>query len=469
MSELEQLTLLRNNVDAWNKWRSSNPVASINLYKADLRYVDLAGADLSDAILDGAYLSKADFQRCNFSGASLRKANFLQSNLRYTDFRQADLRGAYLSGVNLKGADASGADMSNAYLSHADLSNASLMRTCLYRADLFNANLHYADFRQANLSHSNLRAVQALNTDFSQSVFTGACIQDWNINGVSDLSQITCDYIYLEYGENRRQYRNRRPINLDTIFEPEEFTNRFRVIESILEIVDLTFSDGIDWQAFFRTFQKLRQQYHSLSIQALERRGRSFVVRLEVDAGLDKAEIESNAKHLYQLQLESLELQYREQFRLQYDSLRDARAVIRNERKEKSSLIGVIKTMAENQQKSKYDMRGSNFGNFIDTAQNGSSQQTIQNNYTYSDRQSVESSIKTMQHLLEQVDLNNPDASIEQKKEFITIATPKRIRDRLVGALSKGGKAAISEFLDNPYVNISIAIIEGWREAERKS
>jgi hypothetical protein len=32
--------------------------------------------------------------------------------------------------------------------------------------------------------------------------------------------------------------------------------------------------------------------------------------------------------------------------------------------------------------------------------------------------------------------------------------------------VTSGGKAALEEFLDNPYLNVTMALIEGWKTAE---
>jgi hypothetical protein len=32
--------------------------------------------------------------------------------------------------------------------------------------------------------------------------------------------------------------------------------------------------------------------------------------------------------------------------------------------------------------------------------------------------------------------------------------------------VKSGGKAALEEFLDNPYLNVTMALIEGWKTAE---
>ena len=55
MASEEHLALLKQGVDAWNKWRYEHPEIRANLSKADLSGVDLSGADLAGATwLDGA-------------------------------------------------------------------------------------------------------------------------------------------------------------------------------------------------------------------------------------------------------------------------------------------------------------------------------------------------------------------------------------------------------------------------------
>ncbi|MEO0409077.1 MAG: pentapeptide repeat-containing protein, partial [Cyanobacteria bacterium P01_A01_bin.135] len=113
-----------------------------------------------------------------------------------------------------------------------------------------------------------------------------------------------CEHVYL-----KARQRGRRPSEGN--FKPGEFSALF---QQALDTVDLIFKDGIDWQAFFASFQDLRSQYadQDLTIQAIEKkRGGAFVVRLEVASEADKPVIESSAKELYETKLTLIEQRYR--------------------------------------------------------------------------------------------------------------------------------------------------------------
>ncbi len=80
-----------------------------------------------------------------------------------------------------------------------------------------------ADLIGANLSGAKLIRTQALKTNFEEATLTGACIQDWNINGETNLNCTTCLYIYLqEYQQDRRPYVGE--------FLPQEFTQLFQEV-----------------------------------------------------------------------------------------------------------------------------------------------------------------------------------------------------------------------------------------------
>lgn len=114
----------------------------------------------------------------------------------------------------------------------------------------------------------------------------------------------------------------------------------------------------------------------------------------------------------------------------------------------------------------KYDQHGSNFGNFIDTAQSGSRQQSIQHNYAPEQRQTLADAAGEIQRLLKQLKESNPAATETEKKAFITAAIAPEHRSRVVRALQAGGEKALEEFLKNPYVNVATAIIKEWQKAE---
>jgi uncharacterized protein YjbI with pentapeptide repeats len=76
------LEIIRQGVEAWNRWRQDYPGAK----------PDLSGADLTDADLGGADLAGADLTE-----AALRKAYFGEAGKR----DEAALKGGYVSGANI--------------------------------------------------------------------------------------------------------------------------------------------------------------------------------------------------------------------------------------------------------------------------------------------------------------------------------------------------------------------------------
>jgi uncharacterized protein YjbI with pentapeptide repeats len=420
VADREQLTLLLKGVKVWNQWRSENFWKKMNLSR-----LNLSGADLSSADLSGANLNDADL-----SGASLS--------------------GADLSGASLSGADLSGASLRVAFLSGADLSDANLRVAFLSGADLSDANL-----RGADLSGAFLVRTQALKTNFTGANFTGACIEDWNINSETKLDNAICEYVYLK--ENQQE---RRPSSGS--FKPGEFATLF---QKVLQTVDLIFADGLDWKAFFQSFQELRSHYDDLSIQAIEKKsGEAFVIRLEVPAESDKGAIEQQAKELYEQKLQLLETQYRAELHAKDREIesykRESTNMMEIAKLLASKPINVeAKAVAENQSKNVevemnfpgtvYGAAGKVAGNMIVNAS--------------PEKQSLAEAPAEIQRLLKQLEQTNPTATEAEQKAFVTAAIPVTLRQRAVAALEAGGKTAIEEFLDNPYVNVGMAIVEGWR------
>jgi len=92
MATKEHLAILRQGVEAWNRWREKNPTIG----------PDLSVADLIRANLSGANLSTADLSVADLSGANLMGADLRGANLGVADLSGANLNGADLSGANVK-------------------------------------------------------------------------------------------------------------------------------------------------------------------------------------------------------------------------------------------------------------------------------------------------------------------------------------------------------------------------------
>lgn len=187
MADLEQLALLRQGVQEWNKWRLLHPAIhpdlsdanlnNVTLNESNLSYTNLSMAKISFAILNdtdltgadlsGADLSESNLSNANLSGAILSDANFFNANLSNAILSDANISGADLSGADLSDADLITADLYNVDFRNADLSGAIFSYADLTRADLSGADLSGADLNRAILSYTvlgnvDLRPVKGL-------------------------------------------------------------------------------------------------------------------------------------------------------------------------------------------------------------------------------------------------------------------------------------------------------------------
>ena len=71
MANPEHLKILKQGVDAWNKWRAENPGIIPDLEGADLQRGGPRRADLPGAYLEGTNLRGADLSGANLGGADL--------------------------------------------------------------------------------------------------------------------------------------------------------------------------------------------------------------------------------------------------------------------------------------------------------------------------------------------------------------------------------------------------------------
>ena len=137
MANPEQLEILNQGVDAWNRWRDKHKDLLPDLRDADLHGADLHDADLRGVDLRGAHLGSTDLGSTDLSYA----------DLSYADLSHADLSGADLRGAHLNGANLNDANLSCAYLFRVDLSHANLSG-----ADFTGAALGYPTFADNDLS-----------------------------------------------------------------------------------------------------------------------------------------------------------------------------------------------------------------------------------------------------------------------------------------------------------------------------
>ncbi|HIK16022.1 MAG TPA: pentapeptide repeat-containing protein [Leptolyngbyaceae cyanobacterium M33_DOE_097] len=258
-----------------------------------------------------------------FCGATLTHANFSQAALRSTNFNSTRQRQTVLDWVCWQAAKqldrARVGSSALANLAVCDLlvtgngykksyADANLRACILDGANLEEADLTWADFscssvRAANLKNAILREALVLNTDFTGSFFTGACLEDWNMDSYTNLDQVDCQYVYL-----LRDQKERRPSSGD--FAPGEFTKLF---QEVISTVDLIFRNGIDWKAFTYSFNKLvlDNEGTELSIQSIENKGDGVVVvRVNAPPDADKGRLHGEFNQTYEAAVKALEAKY---------------------------------------------------------------------------------------------------------------------------------------------------------------
>lgn len=419
---------------------------------------------LASAGIGGTSFNTADLTDAKLTKAMLKNTDFRDAILTRTCFYQAEMLDFVRSGktylqdseiceliVTRKGANKNfdSKNLRGLNLQEANLADASFIGTELSEVSLQNANLSKAKLVQTQLDRANL----------AEAILTGACIEDWNINSQTNLNNLICDYIYLQEGRQER-----RPHDPNKNFEPGEFTKLF---QKVLETVDLVFLDGIDWQTFLTSFNRLQVKCGSddLAIQAIEKKsGGAFVIRVEIPFDVDKASIEKSFWQIYKPLLEAKD----EQIAFYCQE-------IENKRQENTQLIEIVKTMSEKdnrtinanayyEQSGKHGIGHMSGGNIQEGAK-------VAGVINEAQQQNLAEAAGEIQQLLEQLTEAYPTTTYEEKTAVVgevvdRIESNPTLKAKVINALKAGGTEAFKEAIDHPLVNILVASIEGWQDAE---
>ncbi|MCT7963548.1 pentapeptide repeat-containing protein [Laspinema sp. D1] len=449
------------------------------LCEADLRGANFSNTNLSEANLSFAnfsfaHLTKVNFSRANLRGANLSCAQFKEANFRGTNLKGADLRGANFRGINFSRADFRDVNLSDADLRGADLSDADFRG-----ANLSGANLSGANFNKTDLSNANLNAVNAIYTSFEGSILTGVCIENWNINNQTNFENIICEYIY--YSEGRETFQERRPHNLNKIFKPGDFA---KLVEQSIGTVDLIFREGIDWKAFFKSFVELQDETNgAISIRAIENKDDgTFVIRLDVPTGVDKAKIEKLAHEKYERELACLEERYREQLDFKTEQIElyrqnntDFKEIIKYLSHKPIYVNTKVIGYSQGDATMTGDRNIQTGRDYRETTLNDQSQYAERdiNNYSAEQRQTLAEAAAEIQALLEQLEKTYPPDTTTGKMRIATeaIATidqDLKLSARVLSALMAGGTGALDSLLNHPAASFVIAALGDWQATKKR-
>ena len=261
MANPEQLQVLRQGVEAWNKWR--------------LEHRSISQPDLSEANLSKADLTRANLRCANLSEANLSEANLSKADLLGADLSRAELSGAELGGVELRGANLGGANLSraklwearlrDANLSHANLSHAGLGWANLGRANLSDANLSDAHLGYANLGWANLSDAVLTRADLSWANLIGANLSRAELSGadlteaVLSQSLLTATDLSQAKGLESVHHLGPSSLGLDTFFRskgkiPEVFLRGAGVPDTFIQYASSLVGVPFDFYSCFISY-----------------------------------------------------------------------------------------------------------------------------------------------------------------------------------------------------------------------
>lgn len=464
MANAEHVKRLASGVSAWNTWRSNSPKIQ----------ADLSGIELADAVRSLKFRFAA---RPIISSANILTSTFLYflpvykgQSITIVISNSLTSTASSMTGIDMESAALVRLSIQllfilfiflfiqtffNIFISQlsfskfmsllvgkdSDLSflDADFSRVDFRETDFQGVNLNRCNFQGANLINSNLAEVKVLDADFNKANMSGACIEGWAVDNKTSFENVKCSHVYLQQNNQER-----RPSDYRRNFSSGEFA---ALVQKSLETIDLVFIDGIDWKAFFVSFQELRQKYNDddLNIQAIERKDEAFLVRIVSNGRTDKAKIEATEKKLYKAQ-RALE-RAKNSHKLKDQKIKEKDQQIKDYRKI-VDMFDVVRILAMTP---KYDYRGARING--PTAENSAQMGNTFNDYSInidSNIEDIDCLLNSLRNLTQRFPADHQgtiELAVEDLKTDIKTPEkrePKRLGQRLKGLLALGSAAAIT-------------------------
>jgi hypothetical protein len=168
MANEEQLSILKQGVEVWNRWRKKKPPVKIDLPDV---LVGLPGLHIWEADLSEARLVKANLSKANLSNVNLTGANFFDANLSKANLSGANLNAANLTGADLNAANLTGADLTFSDLVAANISNAKISKSNVYGVSVWDLKGEFKEQKDLIITPWNQPAITVDNIKVAQFIY----------------------------------------------------------------------------------------------------------------------------------------------------------------------------------------------------------------------------------------------------------------------------------------------------------
>ncbi|MGK7884926.1 MAG: pentapeptide repeat-containing protein [Crocosphaera sp.] len=311
-------------------------------------------ADLTDADFTNALLIFVDFRSqklirtCWKNAKKLEYAKVDNTILSHPEIRELLVtrngHGKSFEKANLRGADLTEVDLSYANLKQADLSQAVL--------------------EEANLEGANLTETNCVGSNFTKAKLTAACLEAWNIDSMTILKKVNCDFVFLlEEPDPKTGSRKRFPYDTNAVFRPGDIEKFYSQLINTVEILQrITGNPEVLDQVVQELMGKHPEIDHD-SIQSIEKKGEDVLNKRPVTE--EKAEVEPDLREqLHEAEIEALRQVLKSELRHNQDFMQIIiNAILKQSPSPTIKIQQKTNTMSKKQKIQTGDVKGNLIGN----------------------------------------------------------------------------------------------------------
>ena len=423
----------------------------------------------------------------SFRNADLTEANFTETKLENTDLRETILirscwkkaakldlvrpGDTYLKSPKIRQLLIT-SEGQNQYFDHQDLRGVNLSGANLEDASFIDADFYQANLQEANLSRARLVRANFERADLRGANLTGSCIQDWVITESTKLDGIICDYVYLKW--LNRDKRDQMPPRGK--FKEGGFVTFIRYI---LETVELYHEKDINPRLALTVLQKMSRDYDEpLDIVAFGKKGEKVFIQVKVSENIARENFKDDYYSRYDTDLKLWSGNIHQLPPAVNNFIEKRISEIASEKTD--DFVFVDATYAEGNYTEIYQGEVKMSGDRHIQAGRDYRETHVNDQGTYIEgdyhnnpeqKQNLAQAAREIQQLLENLSETYPTSTNKEKMVVIgevvdQIESNPTLKGKVINALKAGGTEAFKEAIDHPLVNILVATIEGWQDAE---